>query len=602
MLTKKDTCGTGAYSRVYTVEDDRGAQFALKRNFADIDSNFWNNSREFEVLNIFRGHPHIIELKGVAFANQFKSPLSPKGSGDRDDMVHFVFDKAQCDLQHFIEKKTNITADSFTSMCLQMCAAVDFMHFNTIAHRDIKLSNFLIYLKDGLPSIRICDFGFAKPMTASAPSSPRVSTCVYRAPEICLDGNHSYAVDVWSLGCAIFELATRKQFNSVNNEEGVPLLEGIIKRMPDVSPSEWGSLPISAQRMLQATSRSAPLNLRWQSELKSSYIKGLDIVKLTSLLEGMLTFNPLKRMKIGEVLGHEFFGKVHQDYLKHLRSTYGLNFVRNVKIASTKCFERQRAFEIIEDLYSRRKCQIYTDRILFQAISFYDRYISIAILEDSTHTETPTRGKLLDSREAGLRFASCYYMAVKYFTTVHKQESFARIVKFLLPDEVLSDTDYTIISKFECDLYDKYLKSNIYYDTIYEAFSIKYNKAPESDDVHAMLLFLKTFDGSANSTELIDKFDLVKNSINGVIVNHVSSIKIDVSNSDIGTKDNKKDQKFNELNNVFGGVFKDPFSNISFAATQLRENPFSSVNNPFATSVKTEPVKDDLKIQELKKK
>ena len=46
-----------------------------------------------------------------------------------------------------------------------MLDAVNFIHQQNIVHRDIKPQNFLFQEKDGLPILKLCDFGYASPFT-----------------------------------------------------------------------------------------------------------------------------------------------------------------------------------------------------------------------------------------------------------------------------------------------------------------------------------------------------------------------------------------------------------------------------------------------------
>mmetsp|Transcript_20591 Transcript_20591/g.19564 ORF Transcript_20591/g.19564 Transcript_20591/m.19564 type:complete len:93 (+) Transcript_20591:365-643(+) len=81
------------------------------------------------------------------------------------------------------------------------------MHMKKVIHRDLKPENIL--LRDG--NVRICDFGSSKVIDEkNFKNTPYVVSRYYRAPELILASNHySDRIDIWSVGCILFELMTR---------------------------------------------------------------------------------------------------------------------------------------------------------------------------------------------------------------------------------------------------------------------------------------------------------------------------------------------------------------------------------------------------------
>lgn len=112
---------------------------------------------------------------------------------------------------------------------LQLLEGLAYLHEVNIAHRDIKPENVLL---DHNGIIKYVDFGAAKviarqgrtlmqDMSATKPNKSMTGTPMYMSPEVIKGENpgHFGAVDVWSLGCVILEMATgRRPWANLDNE------------------------------------------------------------------------------------------------------------------------------------------------------------------------------------------------------------------------------------------------------------------------------------------------------------------------------------------------------------------------------------------------
>lgn len=109
------------------------------------------------------------------------------------------------DLAELLKKTHKLSEDRIRLYAKQILDAMLYLHQNRILHRDLKPQNILLQ-KD---VIKICDFGFAKQMSASTNFLKSIKgTPLYIAPEILLSRPYTHKVDVWSFGIILYELAT----------------------------------------------------------------------------------------------------------------------------------------------------------------------------------------------------------------------------------------------------------------------------------------------------------------------------------------------------------------------------------------------------------
>jgi len=105
------------------------------------------------------------------------------------------------------KNNTYLDAGELKRLVKQILNGLAHMHMKKVIHRDLKPENIL--LRDG--NVRICDFGSSKVIDEkNFKNTPYVVSRYYRAPELILASNHySDRIDIWSVGCILFELMTR---------------------------------------------------------------------------------------------------------------------------------------------------------------------------------------------------------------------------------------------------------------------------------------------------------------------------------------------------------------------------------------------------------
>jgi serine/threonine protein kinase len=110
---------------------------------------------------------------------------------------------------------------------VQMCEALRFLHHNGVIHRDIKLSNVLVH-SDG--RVLLCDFGWAR-IAAEIQRKRKLTwpPCAlnYRPIDIYYgDDQYNESVDIYGLGCLLFDLLTHKTLFAGQSEAQV--IESIV--------------------------------------------------------------------------------------------------------------------------------------------------------------------------------------------------------------------------------------------------------------------------------------------------------------------------------------------------------------------------------------
>lgn len=124
------------------------------------------------------------------------------------------------DLHKLIIKQRSPLPERFIKLILHsILSGLEHMHSNRFLHWDVKSSNILV----GRNEVVLSDFGMACQFSVPAIGlSSHIGTPNYRAPElVCFDEKKGYltGVDIWALGCVIFEAMTLKNLFSSSSDE-----------------------------------------------------------------------------------------------------------------------------------------------------------------------------------------------------------------------------------------------------------------------------------------------------------------------------------------------------------------------------------------------
>lgn len=178
------------------------------------------------------------------------------------------------------------------------------MHELRIVHRDLKPENILI--KGG--QVKICDLGSSKFIDqTSFKNTPYVVSRYYRAPELIFASNrYNESIDIWAVGCILFELMTRTPLFP-GDSEGLQILEqSCILGTP--TEEELGRLKELVQDRVLSIVRKATVLPRMDLRLLFKADKyGKDQVELAAdLVHHMLRWVPEDRLSASAAMAHPF--------------------------------------------------------------------------------------------------------------------------------------------------------------------------------------------------------------------------------------------------------------------------------------------------------
>lgn len=105
------------------------------------------------------------------------------------------------------EKKQRFTEDRMWKVFVQIVLALRYLHKEKrVVHRDLTPNNIMLGEND---KVTITDFGAAKHKTKDCSKMMSVvGTILYSCPELIQNQPYCDKVDVWALGCILYQMAT----------------------------------------------------------------------------------------------------------------------------------------------------------------------------------------------------------------------------------------------------------------------------------------------------------------------------------------------------------------------------------------------------------
>lgn len=290
---KIEKIGEGTYGVVYKGRNKKtGEIVALKKIRMESEEEGVPSTtiREISLLKEL-DHPNIVKLTDVLMQEQ---------------KLYLVFEFLKMDLKKYMDtfrSGTMIDPELVKSYTYQIIQGIVYCHKRRILHRDLKPQNLLI---DQNGCIKLADFGLARAFGIPVRVyTHEVVTLWYRAPEVLLGSpRYSTPVDVWSIGCIMAEMFTKRPLFHGDSE--IDQLFRIFRTMGTPNEDTWPGVT-----SLPDYKHTFP---KWSGNNLQSSVKNLDTLGL-KLLKEMLIYNPAERMPAKAALNHPYFDDLDKSTL-----------------------------------------------------------------------------------------------------------------------------------------------------------------------------------------------------------------------------------------------------------------------------------------------
>ncbi|KAL1916402.1 uncharacterized protein VTP21DRAFT_5593 [Calcarisporiella thermophila] len=239
-----------------------------------------------------------------------------------------VFESLNMNLREVLKKfgrDIGINIKAVRIYAQQLFLALQLLNKCNIMHADIKPDNILV--NDTKNTLKLCDLGSASDVSEND-ITPYLVSRFYRAPEIILGLPYDTAIDVWSVGCTLYELYTGKiLFPGRSNNQMLRYMMELKGRFPNrmLRRGQFSErhfeengefMSIEIDRLSNKETVKSKLFSKPTRDLKSRLVSsgsggGRDedsklLLHFVDFLDRCLNLNPEKRMTVKEALQHPF--------------------------------------------------------------------------------------------------------------------------------------------------------------------------------------------------------------------------------------------------------------------------------------------------------
>ncbi|KAG6501714.1 mitogen-activated protein kinase kinase kinase 1-like [Zingiber officinale] len=188
--------GSGSFGTVFKAISDDGFFLAVKEvslldQGNDAKQRIFQMEQEIALLSRFT-HQNLIQFYGT----------------DKDGSKLFIFlELATQGSLVSIYQKYHLHHSQVSAYTQQILEGLNYLHNQDVVHRDIKCANILV---DASGSVKLADFGLAKEISKFNWAKSCKGTVYWMAPEVVKTKPYGPSADIWSLGCTVLEMLTRR--------------------------------------------------------------------------------------------------------------------------------------------------------------------------------------------------------------------------------------------------------------------------------------------------------------------------------------------------------------------------------------------------------
>ncbi len=200
--------GRGMFSSVVRATDTKTDQLVAIKIVRNNDTMRKAGMKEIEILKDLTAND----------PEDKKHLMRLERSFEHKGHLCMVFENMSLNLRELLKKfgrDVGINLKAIRAYAQQLFLGLSLLRKCQYLHADLKPDNILV--NDARNVLKICDLGSASSIDEII-TAPYLVSRFYRAPEIIMGIPYDYGIDVWSVGCTLFELYTGKiLFTGRNN-------------------------------------------------------------------------------------------------------------------------------------------------------------------------------------------------------------------------------------------------------------------------------------------------------------------------------------------------------------------------------------------------